>query len=124
MVEGIVAGEFTVDAPIAKADAASVRRVVDMERGRPSVTHARAVEYGNGRTLLRLRLETGRTHQIRVHMAHIGHPVAGDFLYGREDAALPGRFALHSAYLALDWNGERMAWESPLPEELKALLRP
>ena len=124
VVEGIVEGEFTVDAPITKADAASVRRVVDRKRGRPSVTHARAVAHGNGRTLLRLRLETGRTHQIRVHMAHIGHPVVGDFLYGREDAALPGRFALHSAYLALAWNGERMAWESPLPEELKALLRP
>ena len=80
------------------------------------------MEHGNGRTLLRLKLETGRTHQIRVHMAHIGHPVAGDFLYGREDAALPGRFALHSAYLALCWDGKRMAWESPLPEELKALL--
>ena len=122
VVEGIVTGEFTVDAPIAKADAASVRRVVDLARGKPSVTHARAVEYGNGRTLLRLRLETGRTHQIRVHMAHIGHPVAGDFLYGQEDAALPGRFALHSAYLALDWEGERMVWESTLPAELKALL--
>ena len=99
-----------------------MRRVVNLARGKPSVTHARAMEHGNGRTLLRLKLETGRTHQIRVHMAHIGHPVAGDFLYGQEDAALPGRFALHSAYLALNWEGERMVWESTLPAELKALL--
>ena len=101
VVEGNVEGEFTVEAPIAKVDEASVRRIVDFGRGKPSVTHARAVAHGNGRTLLRLRLETGRTHQIRVHMAYIGHPIAGDFLYGQEDKRLPGRFALHSAHLAL-----------------------
>ena len=122
VVEGEVSGEWTVDAPIAKAAEASVRRVIDPLRGKPARTRVCAVAHGKGRTLLRLRLETGRTHQIRVHMAHIGHPVVGDFLYGREDAALPGRFALHSTYLALDWNGERLAWESPLPAELAALL--
>lgn len=122
VVEGNVEGEFTVDAPIAKVDAASVRRAVDFERGKPSVTHARAVAHGGGRTLLRLRLETGRTHQIRVHMAYTGHPVVGDFLYGQEDERLPGRFALHSAHLALEWAGEHMAWDAPLPGELAALL--
>ena len=80
------------------------------------------LEEKGGLCLADIKLHTGRTHQIRVHMAHIGHPVIGDFLYGQEDAALPGRFALHSAYLALDWEGERMVWESPLPAELKALL--
>ena len=124
VVEGELAGEGCIDLPIAKEDAATVRRVIDMERGKPAVTHYRAISSGNGRTLVRLRLETGRTHQIRVHMAAIGHPVAGDFLYGRELAFLPGRFALHSAAIELDQplSGERISIESPLPDELKVLL--
>ena len=124
VVEGELAGEGRIDLPIAKEDAATVRRVIDMERGKPSLTHYRTISSGNGRTLVRLRLETGRTHQIRVHMAAIGHPVAGDFLYGRELAFLPGRFALHSAAIELDQplSGERISIESPLPDELKVLL--
>ena len=122
VVEGRIDGEIAISAPIAKVNAASVRREVDFARGKPAVTRGYAVAHGGGRTLVRLRLETGRTHQIRVHMAHIGHPVAGDFLYGREEAHLPGRFALHSARLSLVWNGARMTWESPLPAGLAALL--
>lgn len=124
VVEGELTGKGSIDLPIAKEDAATVRRVIDMERGKPALTHYRAISSGNGRTLVRLRLETGRTHQIRVHMAAIGHPVAGDFLYGRELAFLPGRFALHSAAIELDQplSGERISIESPLPDELKVLL--
>ena len=125
VVEGELAGEGCVDLPIAKEDAATVRRVIDMEHGKPAVTHYRAISSGNGRTLVRLRLETGRTHQIRVHMAAIGHPVAGDFLYGHELAFLPGRFALHSAAIELDQplTGARIRIESPLPDELRILLQ-
>ncbi len=90
-------------------------------RGRPSVTHARAVSHGNGRTLLRSSRNRPHASDSRAYGAHRPSRV-GDFLYGREDATLPGRFALHSAYLALDWEGTRMVWESPLPAELKALL--
>lgn len=124
VVEGELAGEGRIDLPIAKEDAATVRRVIDLEYGKPAVTHYRALSCGNGRTLVRLRLETGRTHQIRVHMAAIGHPVAGDFLYGHELAFLPGRFALHSAAIELDQplTGARIHIESPLPDELKVLL--
>ena len=124
VVEGELTGKGSIDLPIAKEDAATVRRVIDMERGKPALTHYRAISSGNGRTLVRLRLETGRTHQIRVHMAAIGHPVAGDFLYGHELAFLPGRFALHSAAIELDQplSGERISIESPLPDELKVLL--
>ena len=124
VVEGELAGEGRIDLPIAKEDAATVRRVVDMERGKPAVTHFRVISSGSDRTLVRLRLETGRTHQIRVHMAAIGHPVVGDFLYGHELVALPGRFALHSAAIELDQplTGERIHIESPLPNELKVLL--
>ena len=125
VVEGELAGEGRIDLPIAKEDAATVRRVIDLEYGKPAVTHYRALSCGNGRTLVRLRLETGRTHQIRVHMAAIGHPVAGDFLYGHELAFLPGRFALHSAAIELDQplTGAHIHIESPLPEELRILLQ-
>ena len=73
---------------------------------------------------MRLVLETGRTHQIRVHMAHLGCPLVGDFLYGREEAALPRRTALHAWELSLRHpvTGEALRWTSPLPEELSALL--
>ena len=125
VVEGELAGEGRIDLPIAKEDAATVRRVIDLEYGKPAVTHYRALSCGNGRTLVRLRLETGRTHQIRVHMAAIGHPVAGDFLYGHELAFRPGRFALHSAAIELDQplTGARIRIESPLPDELRILLQ-
>jgi len=75
-----------------------VRREVRAD-GREARTFYRMVERGERRSLVRLRLDTGRTHQIRVHMQAMGCPVAGDFLYGTELDELPGRFALHSAYL-------------------------
>lgn len=124
VVEGRMAGAGVIDAPIAKEEAATVRRVVDYERGKRAVTHYRVEQPGDRYSLVRLRLETGRTHQIRVHLAHLGHPVAGDFLYGREDPRLPGRFALHSAYIRLAHpvTGEIIERTSPLPEELAAVL--
>lgn len=125
VVEGAMTGEGTIDLPIYKEEAASVRRVVDRERGLRAVTHYR-VEFTDGqRSLVRLRLETGRTHQIRVHLAAMGHPICGDFLYGTELAQLPGRFALHSTRIELvqPLRGEKIALESPLPEELRRLLK-
>ena len=73
---------------------------------------------------MRLALETGRTHQIRVHMAYLGCPLAGDFLYGQELPELRQRFALHSASIRLlqPITGEEIALTSPLPAELNALL--
>ena len=124
VAEGILEGEGVIDLPIAKEDAATVRRVVDFEHGRPAITRYRALEHRNHRTLVRLRLETGRTHQIRVHLSHLGHPICGDFLYGTELRALPGRFALHSARIALEHpvTGARIECVSPLPAELERLL--
>ncbi len=124
VVEGRFEGEGVIDAPIAKVPDATVRRAVDYERGVPAVTHYQAEVSGDRYSLVRLRLETGRTHQIRVHLAHLGHPVAGDFLYGTELGALPRRFALHSAYIRLvhPVTGEVIEAESPLPEALAALL--
>jgi len=114
--------EGVIDLPIAKAEGATIRRVVS-DLGKPSRTHYRLMDTGAGRSLLRLRLDTGRTHQIRVHLQAIGCPVTGDFLYGREHLALPNRFALHSCSLRL--KTLRQQWivlESPLPRELSVLL--
>ena len=124
VAEGRMEGSGVIDAPIAKEAAATVRRVVDAVNGVPAVTHYRVVAAGEGRSLVRLRLETGRTHQIRVHLAYLGHPIVGDFLYGREDPALPGRFALHSTYIRLvhPITGEIVERTSPLPTELERLM--
>ncbi len=93
--------EGVIDAPIAKAEGATVKRVVSPE-GKPSRTHYRVVRETTGGALLLLELETGRTHQIRVHLSYCGCPVRGDFLYGTERPELfPGCFALHSAALIL-----------------------
>lgn len=111
-----------IDLPIGMAN--GVKRCIDVN-GKPSVTHYRVLERcENGRALVHLQLETGRTHQIRVHMSAMGHPVAGDFMYGWELSGLPGRFALHAAYLRFvhPVSGETLAFESPLPRELQKLL--
>jgi len=98
--------------------------VVNLETGKPSVTHYRTEGCSNGRTLVRLRLETGRTHQIRVHLAHVGHPIVGDFLYGQEVPELPGRFALHAERISLlqPVSRRRIEVSSSLPEMVRTLL--
>ena len=113
--------EGWVDAPIRKADGATVRREVAPD-GKPARTFYRLLEEKDGLSLVRLRLDTGRTHQIRVHMQFLGCPVWGDFLYGAETPQLPGRFALHSWRLALDhpMTGARLTFEAPLPPEFGA----
>ena len=124
LVEGDVSpAAGVIDAPIGKADGATVRREVRPD-GKRAVTRYETVSSGGGYTLLRVRLETGRTHQIRVHLASRGWPIAGDFLYGREDSRLPGRFALHSHFLALTHpiTGERLTFESGMPEVFSRLL--
>jgi 23S rRNA pseudouridine1911/1915/1917 synthase len=104
--------------------------VVAEESGRHACTHWRLIERLGDHSLLRFRLDTGRTHQIRVHCAHLGHPIVGDATYGRGrkmPVALPGQ-ALHAVQLGLDHpiSGERMVFEAPLPvvfEKLLAALR-
>ena len=126
VVEGVMEGEGTIDLPIAKEQAATVRRIIDHKNGQPAVTHYH-VEATNGkRTLVRLRLETGRTHQIRVHLSALGFPICGDFLYGTELDCLPGRFALHSILIRFRHpiSGEFITLISPLPAELKELMNP
>jgi 23S rRNA pseudouridine1911/1915/1917 synthase len=92
-----------------------------VEGGREAVTDFRVVERLAGATVLELSLRTGRTHQIRVHLASIGHPIIGDGVYGRPDALL-GRPALHAMRLRLvhPVDGTERTFDSPLPPELVA----
>ena len=114
-----------IDAPIGRVPDSLVERRVD-PAGQRAATAYRTLKTAHGRALVELELDTGRTHQIRVHMAHLGCPLTGDFLYGREDKALISRPALHSARLSLlhPVTGEAMEWTSPLPPDMNALLSP
>ncbi len=115
--------EGTISAPIARAEGSTIRREVS-ENGSDAVTHYRVEKVFGGRALVRLRLETGRTHQIRVHMAHLGCPLVGDFLYGKESTEI-SRCALHSAKLKLTLpvSGEEIALESSIPQDMANLLK-
>ena len=115
----------TVDAPIGRHPNDRKKMAVTHQNSRNAVTHWSVLERYRGYTHVRCKLETGRTHQIRLHLSHISHPIAGDFLYGTELDELPQRFALHSAYIALDHpiTGARIEYESPLPPELQRLLQ-
>lgn len=93
LAEGILREDHgVIDAPIAKIDAPSIRRIVT-PTGQPSQTEYQVISTGDNHSLLRITLHTGRTHQIRVHLSHIGHPLVGDFLYGKENAP---RLLLHA----------------------------
>lgn len=112
----------TIDRPIGRDPASILKRQID-PAGQRAVTRYQVLARGNGRALLALTLETGRTHQIRVHLASLGHPLTGDFLYGEELAGL-GRPALHSWRLSLTQpvTGQALSFCQPLPPELAALL--
>ena len=111
-----------IDAPIGRLEGSALARTVRPD-GQRAVTRYQTLGTGHGRALVRLELETGRTHQIRVHMAHIGHPLTGDFLYGTEDPALIPRPALHAAELAFNHpiTGRPMAFTAPLPQDMTVL---
>lgn len=93
--------------------------------GKRAVTRYRALGGRRGRTLLQLWPETGRTHQIRVHMAWLGHPLTGDFLYGREAPEVIGRTALHACALSFPHpiTGQRLLFRAPLPADMARLLQ-
>ncbi len=118
IVTGVLRGSGTVNAPISRDS--FIKRTVSPD-GKRAVTHYRAVKAAEDCTLVELRLGTGRTHQIRVHMAHIGHPLLGDWLYGEENAEAFPRQALHSSYLSLAHpvTGERLCFTAGLPEDME-----
>ncbi len=114
--------EGVIDAPIAR-DPRNRQRMAVVEGGREAVTSYRVVERFRGMSLLEVRPRTGRTHQIRVHLAAIGHPIVGDRTYGRP-SALIARQSLHARRIAFAHprSGERMEIEAPLPRDLRDVL--
>lgn len=136
VVTGVMTAGGTVDAPIGRHPVQRKRMAV-VDTGKPAVTHYRVEERFRAHSLIRVRLETGRTHQIRVHMAYVHFPLVGDPVYGgrlklpkgcsSELAEALRRFrrqALHAARLGLTHphSGEHLMWEAPLPADMLALL--
>ena len=136
VANGIMTAGGTVDEPIGRHGTKRTQMAIS-PFGRPSVTHYRVMEKYRLHTRMRLRLETGRTHQIRVHMAHITHPLVGDPVYGGRPRppknATPElleylrsfkRQALHAIMLSLfhPITGEEMTWHAPLPDDFKKLV--
>lgn len=136
VVVGVLTSGGTVDAPIERHPVDRVRMAV-VEGGKEAVTHYRVITRFRGHTHVRVQLETGRTHQIRVHMAHISHPLVGDPVYGGRMRLPKGgtpalikavqqfpRQALHARRLGVihPATGQEMKWESPLPEDMVKLL--
>ena len=113
----------TIDAPIGRTGSSLIERKIDFENGERAVTHYRVVEEQNGHSLISLILETGRTHQIRVHMKYIGHPLVGDYLYN-PDMEYIDRQALHSHRLSFTHpvTGEKMEFTAPLPADMRKIL--
>ncbi|KQQ50014.1 23S rRNA pseudouridine(1911/1915/1917) synthase RluD [Pseudomonas syringae] len=136
IVIGVVTAGGKIDAPIGRHGQQRQRMAV-MDNGKPAVSHYRVLDRFRSHTHVRVKLETGRTHQIRVHMAHINFPLIGDPAYGGRFRIPPAasqtlveslktfpRQALHARFLELDHpvTGQRMRWESPLPEDFVWLL--
>ncbi len=116
--------DMTISAPIARKEESVIERIVDFERGDPAVTHVKLLDYNKEKdlSLIMLKLETGRTHQIRVHMRHVGHPLIGDFLYN-PDYEFISRQALHSWSLSFQHpiTDEEMSFTAPLPDDMQSL---
>lgn len=121
--EGELLSPLTVDAPIEREQDSLIKRIVS-ENGKRAVTDIVPISCRNGLTLLRITLQTGRTHQIRVHLSHIGYPLAGDELYGGHTDRI-SRQALHCGKMTLihPVTGERKNVSSPLPEDMKGLVQ-
>ena len=134
LVHGEVAHAGKVEAPVGRHPTQRVKMAV-VESGKPAVTHFQVEAKYPSCTLLRCRLETGRTHQIRVHLAHLKHPLVGDRTYVkgpqkcvsqlRELLTSFPRQALHATRLALEHpvSGEIMEWQAPLPQDMQQLLK-
>lgn len=124
IAEGHVMPEAgTINAPLGRKPGTIIERTVDWESGEPAVTHYRLVSSDERHSLVALKLETGRTHQIRIHMKHLGYPLIGDYLYN-PDMSCIGRQALHSHRLSFPHpiTGKAMDFQAPLPADMQAVL--
>ncbi len=123
LVEGeLETANATINAPISKKETSMIEREVT-ENGKHAITHYQLIRHTAGGSLVDVRLETGRTHQIRVHFAHIGHPLMGDDLYGGHKDKM-ARQALHCKTLAFHHpaTGELLEFFAPMPEDMKKIL--
>ena len=125
---GIVKGNVpekqgTIDAPIARKEGSVIEREVNFKNGERAITHYEVIDQKNGYSLLLLRLETGRTHQIRVHLKYLGYPLIGDYLYN-PDFSMISRHALHCTRLCLTHpiTKEKMEFTAPLPQDMSSVL--
>ena len=120
IVKGIPPENGTISAPIGRKKGSAILREVNFETGEPAVTHFARLEIRNGLSLVSLKLETGRTHQIRVHMGYIGCPLIGDYLYYPECSRI-SRQALHSHRLSFlhPITGKALSFTAPLPEDME-----
>ncbi len=125
LATGLVPDSGVIEAPIARVDGSTIEREVNFETGEFARTHYRRLEYKNGYSLVSLKLDTGRTHQIRVHMKYIGHPLPGDFLYN-PDYSVIRRQALHSYRLTFTHpiTGKELQFTAPLPDDMKPNMKP
>lgn len=124
IVEGIPPEKSTISAPIGRKEGSAILREVNFETGEPARTHFTRLETRNGLSLVSLKLETGRTHQIRVHMAYIGCPLIGDYLYYPDHTRI-NRQALHSYRLSFlhPITGKALSFTAPLPEDMERAFR-
>lgn len=125
VVQGsVVPSSGTIDAPIGRTGRSLIERKIDFEHGERAVTHYHVVKEENGHSLVSLILETGRTHQIRVHMKYIGFPLVGDYLYN-PDMEYIQRQALHSCRLSFRHpiTGKHMEFTADLPEDMDRIFR-
>ena len=124
IVKGIPPENGTISAPIGRKKGSAILREVNFETGEPAVTHFARLEIRNGLSLVSLKLETGRTHQIRVHMGYIGCPLIGDYLYYPECSRI-SRQALHSHRLSFlhPITGKALSFTAPLPEDIERAFR-
>ena len=121
IVKGTVTpSEGTIDAPLGRKDGSIIERTIDFAHGERAVTHYRVIHTKNGHSLLSLILETGRTHQIRVHLKYAGFPLIGDYLYN-PDMERISRQALHAFRLKFRHpiTGEFLEFTAPLPEDMQ-----
>lgn len=109
----------TITAPLGRKEGSIIERTVDFENGESAVTHYRVLDEKNGHSLVSLILETGRTHQIRIHMKYLGYPLIGDYLYNPDMEQIQ-RQALHAWKLSFvhPITGEKMQFTAPLPEDM------
>ena len=120
----VTPSEGTIQAPLGRKEGTIIERTVDWEHGEDAVTHYKVVKEANGHSLVSLRLETGRTHQIRIHMKYLGYPLIGDYLYN-PDMEYMTRQAVHSHDMEFTHpiTGEHMSFTAPLPENMARVMQ-